>query len=976
MKKVMNKKFMSAMLSATMCISGVQAFSASAGTTYTENKTGVEDGYAFELWKDTGNTSMTLNGGGKFSCQWSNINNCLFRKGQKFDCTKTYDQLGNITIDYGVDYQPDGNSYMCVYGWSRNPLIEYYIVETWGSWRPPGEAEFYGQTVIDGGTYDIYRTQRVDKPSIDGDTTFYQYWSVRTEKPKANGTKIEGTISVSQHFKAWEKAGLKLGKMYEVALNIEGYQSQGKADVYKNDLKIENSPIPDPGTSEPDIPSAEPDANGYYFKNSFDKGSESWTSRGDASVETDSKNYYDGNSSLKISGRKDKWHGASVKLDTSAFVPGNTYSIGTAVLQKSGSAQEARLTLEYKDASGKTNYSTVASATAKSGEWTDLSNTKYTIPSGAKSLLLYVEMPDSLEGIWIDNAYGAVSGTASGIKTGNGVTEEKGTAVTTTTTSFVPAVTTTTTTTAKPVVTDIAWGDANCDGKTDVADAVLILQSITNPDQYTISDEGKINSDVYNVGDGITASDALSILKKEAGIIDKLPESYSEGYTQTTAKPVSPAETTTTTTKPVPPAETTTSIVKPVPSAETTTTTVNPSETATDYYLSASFENGSDNWKERGSTVLSLDTANYYSGKSSLKVSGRQDNWQGACYSLDSSTFKAGSTYSFSSAVLQGSGKSEEMKLTLQYNDASGETKYSTIASENTNSGEWTKLENTSYTIPVGATDLLLYVESSDSLTDFYIDDVEVSSEGKQSSVTTGGGTVSLPTAEQKSPVNTGDVDISWIDPDKPMVAISFDDGAKSADPSSSSMRIINAIADSGFHSTFFYVGNWITENNKEEVRYAFQKGMEIANHSTTHPKLTEISADEIRKEFDTTDTKLASIIGTNPSKLLRLPYLACNQTVQSTLSDVPLITCSIDTADWNGATSQQIINTIKSAMDNGTLKNSIVLCHETYDSTAEAMEYLAPYLKSKGWQIVSISEMFAVNGKELEGGTVYSKCN
>ena len=55
---------------------------------------------------------MTLTGGGTFSCEWSNINNALFRKGQKFDCTKTYKELGNIQVDYNVDYNPNGNSYL------------------------------------------------------------------------------------------------------------------------------------------------------------------------------------------------------------------------------------------------------------------------------------------------------------------------------------------------------------------------------------------------------------------------------------------------------------------------------------------------------------------------------------------------------------------------------------------------------------------------------------------------------------------------------------------------------------------------------------------------------------------------------------------------------------------------------------------------------------------------------------------------
>ena len=46
---------------------------------------------------------------------------------------------------------------------------------------------------------------------------------------------------------------------------------------------------------------------------------------------------------------------------------------------------------------------------------------------------------------------------------------------------------------------------------------------------------------------------------------------------------------------------------------------------------------------------------------------------------------------------------------------------------------------------------------------------------------------------------------------------------------------------------------------------------------------------------------------------------------------------------------------------------------HETYDTTAEAMEYLAPYMKEQGWQIVTVSEMFKANGKEMKNGEVYN---
>ncbi len=231
----MSKKVKGLLLSLVLCLQlVVPSVTAEAATTLYDNATGNQDGYDYELWKDYGTTSMTLNSGGTFNCSWSNIGNALFRKGIKFDCTKTYSEIGNITVNYGVDYQPNGNSYLCVYGWSRSPLVEYYIVESWGTWRPPG-ATSKGTITVDGGTYDVYETTRVNQPSIDGDTTFQQYWSVRTSK------RTSGTISVTEHFKAWANMGMQLGKLYETALTVEGYQSSGSANVYTNTITVGGS---------------------------------------------------------------------------------------------------------------------------------------------------------------------------------------------------------------------------------------------------------------------------------------------------------------------------------------------------------------------------------------------------------------------------------------------------------------------------------------------------------------------------------------------------------------------------------------------------------------------------------------------------------------------------------------------------------------------------------------------------------------
>lgn len=232
----MKNKVKAALLTMMMCAQLiVPAMTVHAADTIYDNKTGTQDGYSYELWKDYGTTSMTLNEGGAFSCQWSNIGNALFRKGKKFDSTKTYKEMGDITFDYGCDYRPNGNSYLCVYGWTVDPMIEYYIVDSWGSWRPPGTSP-KGQIQVDGGTYDVYEAIRENQPSIQGTATFKQYFSVRTTK------RTSGTISVTEHFKAWESMGMNCGKLYEAALNVEGYQSSGSANVYKNVMTIGNTP--------------------------------------------------------------------------------------------------------------------------------------------------------------------------------------------------------------------------------------------------------------------------------------------------------------------------------------------------------------------------------------------------------------------------------------------------------------------------------------------------------------------------------------------------------------------------------------------------------------------------------------------------------------------------------------------------------------------------------------------------------------
>lgn len=490
-------QWLAALCATTMAFTAIATDTVSAATVITENKTGTEDGYSYELWKDYGDTTMTLLGNGTFSCEWSNINNALFRTGQKFDCTQSYKDFGRVTVEYACDYNPNGNSYLCVYGWTRNPLIEYYIVDSWGTWRPPG-GDSIGSITADGAVYDVYKTIRENQPSIDGNTTFYQYWSVRREK------RTSGTISVHEHFAAWEEMGLDMsGKFYEVALTVEGYQSSGKATVTKNILTMGGE-----ATTTTAPPPVEPDADGYYFYDTFEEDMGGWNARGSSSLGYSSYSAMAGNSSLYVTDRADTWNGAGHDLSAGTFVPGKNYAFGASVMQESGSTQNILLTLQYNDANGETQYTTVASAEAASGEWVNLENTSFTIPAGASSMLLYVEIADTTCDFYMDEAYGGIEGVT-------GKTPVATTTTTTITTTTTLDTTTSTTTTGTPEPTVI--GDVNCDGNVKIGDVILLNRFISEDAAVSVTNQGLANAEVDGVK-GINSDDSTAILKIIAGL--------------------------------------------------------------------------------------------------------------------------------------------------------------------------------------------------------------------------------------------------------------------------------------------------------------------------------------------------------------------------------------------------------------------------------------------------------------------------
>lgn len=192
------------------------------------------------------------------------------------------------------------------------------------------------------------------------------------------------------------------------------------------------------------------------------------------------------------------------------------------------------------------------------------------------------------------------------------------------------------------------------------------------------------------------------------------------------------------------------------------------------------------------------------------------------------------------------------------------------------------------------------------------------------------------------------------------MVAFTFDDG-----PSYNTIKIVNTLVKYDSKATFFLVGNQIEKYTKT-MDVLVKNGMDIGNHTYSHKELTKLRDKEILKEIDLTNEVIYNKTGIKPM-FLRPSYGAMNKRIKK-LSTMPIIVWNIDTLDWKYHNSNKIKDKILKYVSDG----DIILMHDTYVATLNAVEMVIPELKKQGYKIVSVSELFKYKGVKPKLGIGY----
>ena len=198
-----------------------------------------------------------------------------------------------------------------------------------------------------------------------------------------------------------------------------------------------------------------------------------------------------------------------------------------------------------------------------------------------------------------------------------------------------------------------------------------------------------------------------------------------------------------------------------------------------------------------------------------------------------------------------------------------------------------------------------------------------------------------------------------------PIIALTFDDGPNTV----ITPQVLDLLEEHGILASFFLIAQNITPESAEVVRRAKAMGCDIENHTVTHPFMDKLSVEEIRKEVDECTEKIVAITGEEP-KFFRPPFIAVSKEMYDNI-DMTFI-CGAGCEDWvPTVTAEQRAERVLANAEDG----QIVLLHDMQwnQNTVDALKTIIPELKKRGYEFVTVTQLFERKNVTPQRGWLYS---
>ena len=193
------------------------------------------------------------------------------------------------------------------------------------------------------------------------------------------------------------------------------------------------------------------------------------------------------------------------------------------------------------------------------------------------------------------------------------------------------------------------------------------------------------------------------------------------------------------------------------------------------------------------------------------------------------------------------------------------------------------------------------------------------------------------------------------LDPSKKYISLTFDDGPNPT----TTPRLLDILKEKKVQATFFMLGQNVSKN-QELAKRVKNEGHEVASHSFSHPNLTTLDATTISDQVKNTDKAIFKATGTLPTDF-RPPYGAVNKESAEIIGK-PIIQWSVDSQDWQSHNTNAIVKRVNDTAYN----DSIILMHDIYPETIDAVPVIIDNLRGAGYEIIPSKQLLMNKAKPL----------